>query len=73
MTSVYEEASSGYFLTLTSCVAKTPSPLSGNTFFPFLLGVVAEERSAPGKIIVYVTDFQDQKREAGQKWFGDNF
>lgn len=62
MTSVFKEASRGYFLTLTSCVAKTQSPLSGNTFFPFLSGVVAEERRAPGKIILYVTDFQDQER-----------
>lgn len=67
VTSVFKEASRGCFLTLTSCVAKTQSFKWKHTFFQFLLV------AAPGKIILSVTDFQDQKREAGQKWFWDSF
>lgn len=44
-----------------------------HTFLQFLLRVVVGERSASGKIIVCVTHFPDQKREAGQKRFWHNF
>lgn len=63
VTSVFKEASRSYFLTLTSCATKTQSPLSRNTFFQFLLGVVVGERSAPGKIIVCVRQTSKTKRE----------
>lgn len=53
VTSVFEKASRGYFLIWHPVLPKpTALWVETHTFFQFLLGVVVEGRSAPGKIIV---------------------
>lgn len=75
VTSVFDEAGRGYFLTLTSWAATTPSPLSGNTHtcsFGFSWGWW-EKKEAPLAKFLCVWQTSETQREAGQKGFWDNF